>query len=166
MYSRVYRRDRVARSAASWICCPSWVWLSSSTEAACASGYRSARACTNVFLHVDSSDRSSSCDHCSRRPWYVCAPPSHQAPTVTVSPVVGGGEKIVGGNPSLGVAIGDEKRVNMGGSGRFLEALGFCRLPTSHCRPPLLCHGPFYWRILRQYETSFPWNWTMCSAGI
>jgi len=111
MYSRVYRRDRVARSAASWICCPSWVWLSSSTEAACASGYKSVRACTNVFLPMDSSDRSSLCDHCSRRSWYVCAP-------VASSPhrdgVAGGGEKILGSNPSLGVAIGDEKRVNMG----------------------------------------------------
>ena len=111
MYSRVCRRDRAARSAASWICCPSWVWLSSSTEAACASWYKSARACTNVFLPVDSSDRSSSCGHCIRRPWCVCAP---IAPSPHRDGVAGGGGKIVGSNPPLGVAIGDEKRANIG----------------------------------------------------
>ena len=111
MYSRVHRRDCVARSAASWSCCLSWVWLSSSAEAACASGYSSVRACTNLFLPVDSFDRNSSCDQRSRSSWYVCAP-------VASSPhrdgVAGVGEKIVGSDPSLGGAIGDEKRVNMG----------------------------------------------------
>ena len=111
MCSRVYRKDRVARSAASWICSPSWVWLSSNAEAACASGNRSVRACTNVCLLVDSSVRSSSYDQRSRRSWYVCAPFSSSPHR---DGAAGGGEKTVGSNPSLGWAIGDENRVNMG----------------------------------------------------